>query len=419
MKRFIVIVLAVGFLLVACTGKEEISGTDTKMTEEIAQGVTDTTVKVGNGIAVSGALAFVGIPFQQGIQSYFNMVNEEGGINGREIVYVHKDDEFKPELGIAVLEEMVYDEEVFAIVGHFGTPVVGATLPDLRDYGIPAVYFATGIGQLYNDNAVEGNGRNIFPVQPIYTMEGRIMVAYAIGQFDAKTIGVIYSNDEAGTDILKGIEIEAEARGITVIAESIPVGAVDATAQVTKIKNANVDVIIAAAIQATFPPVVKEMEKQGLMKPVVTTYVNNSASITTTNAQHIPNLVSNPDAGVYALGWVEIDETNEQWINFAKYMAALDVPPEGMNAYAMTGWIAAHFFTEGLRRVGDEPLTWENFMTALEESPIQNPFGGQIDFSDGKRFGTQEMNLSKMNPDLPVGWELVTELQSMETILGN
>ena len=98
--------------------------------------------------------------------------------------------------------------------------------------------------------------------------------------------------------------------------------------------------------------------------------------------------------------------------------ARLDEGIDAMNAYAQTGWIAAHFFCEGLRRIEGQDITWENYMNALETGGyIQNPFGGKIDYADGVRAGTQEMNLAKINPDVEGGWELVDGLQSMESLL--
>ena len=135
-------------------------------TEKAAQGVFDDKIIVGNSAATSGNYAPVGVPFNAGIEAYFKMINDGGGVNGRKIEFVHQDDEFDPVKGKAMLNTLVEDEKIFALVGHFGTPVVGATIEDVKDYGIPAVYFATGIGQLYNDKA-EGRDRGIFPVQPI------------------------------------------------------------------------------------------------------------------------------------------------------------------------------------------------------------------------------------------------------------
>lgn len=374
---------------------------------EAAQGVTDTSVKVGNSAATSGAYAPVGAPFNAGIQAYFEMVNSEGGVNGREIEFVHTDDEFDPAKGKAALQSLVEDEEVFAIVGHFGTPVVAATVEDLKDYGIPAVYFATGIGKLYNNEA-EGSDRVIMPVQPIYITEGEMMVARAVGDFGAKKIGIIYTNDDAGKDMLSGAETRAKELGIELVAEQVAAGATDVSAAVTSVLQGDVDFIIGASIQGTFPTIVKALAAQGNTADVITTYVNVDASIAN---QVFGDIEGKFD--VYGNGWVDL-ASEESQTNLT-LMNEWIVDEYDNNVYAMTGWIAAHFFTEGMERLGEETPTWDAFLDAMESEPIDNPFGGQIDYAGGKRVGTQEMNLSKIAA--ADKWEAVQPLTSIEEIL--
>lgn len=425
MKRILslLLVFVMVFSLAACSNAEEQTeptnaGTEgTEATEaateapqeslEWAQGITDTQIIVANSAATSGAFAPVGVPFNAGIEAYFNKINGEGGIQGREIVFTHVDDEFDPIKGKAALSSFVEDEEVFAIVGHFGTPVVAATIEDLKDYGIPAVYFATGIGQLYNDNAT-GRDRNIFPVQPIYRTEGQIMVARAVGDFAAEKIGVIYTNDDAGKDMLWGAEKMAEDLGVELVIQQVAAGATDVSSAVTTIKDAEVDFIIGAAIQATIPTIIKELAAQNVNKDVVTTYVNVSPVI----AEGVVNEI-NGKFDVYGNGWVSFEgERANALAEFAEYTIGYET-----NVYAMTGWIAAHFFVEGLKRV-DGVITWDTYMDALESAPINNPFGGQIDYGNGLRAGTQEMNLSKINHENVAGeWIEVKPLQSIDSIL--
>ena len=68
-------------------------------TEKPAQGVYDDKIVVGNSAATSGNYAPVGVPFNAGIEAYFKMINEAGGVNGRKIEFVHQDDEFDPVKG--------------------------------------------------------------------------------------------------------------------------------------------------------------------------------------------------------------------------------------------------------------------------------------------------------------------------------
>jgi ABC-type branched-subunit amino acid transport system substrate-binding protein len=408
------------FSLAACAKKDEPATTEattaangetqatTEEQLEWAQGITDTEIVVANSAATSGAFAPVGVPFNAGIEAYFKMINEAGGIQGRQIVFKHVDDEFDPVKGKAALTSFVEDEKVFAIVGHFGTPVVAATIEDLKSYGIPAVYFATGIGQLYNENAT-GSDRNIFPVQPIYKTEGKIMVARAAGDFEAKKIGIVYTNDDAGKDLLWGAQEMAKELSLELVEQQVAAGATDVSSAITAIKDANVDFVIVAAIQATFPTIVKELAAQNVNKDVITTYVNVSPVI----AQGVVNEIAGK-FDVYGNGWVSFEgERAKALEEFQKYAVGYET-----NVYAMTGWIAAYFFVEGLERV-DGVITWDKYMDALESAPIMNPFGGEINYANGLRAGTQEMNLSKINPENKDGeWLPVKDLASINSILG-
>ncbi len=409
------------FSLAACgttpgTSSPSPSGTTSPSSEPTptgtVQGVTDTEVVVANSAATSGTLAAVGVPYNAGIEAYFKMVNEAGGVDGRKITFKHiTDDEGDPVKGKAALQNMVEDEKVFAVVGHFATPVVAATIEDLKEYGIPAVYFASGIGQLRSNGAeTNAEGYNIFPVQPLYATEGRILTGYAVGQFNAKKIGVIYTNDDAGMDLYDGVKEQvAELSGIEVVAEQVTAGSADVSAAVTSIKNANVDFIVVAAIQTTFPTIVKELAAQGVNKDCITTYSNTAITMS--------EAVVNDIAGkfdVYSTGWVDFSDPSSA--DFLKWIPA----DYAGNSFAMAGWIAGASFTEGLRRLEGKNVSWESYMSALEEAPIQLPFGAAVNYADGNRWGTQSMNLSKVVPvsdTMPLGWEAVSPMTNIEDLL--
>jgi len=379
---------------------------------QYSQGATATEVRVGNSAVQSGGLAIVGVPFNIGIQSYFRMVNETGGIDGRTISFWNTDDEFDPAKGKAALEEMVEDEQLFAIVGATGTPVVAAIIEDMKDYGIPCVYFATGIPQLHSNGArTNQEGFNIFPVQPLYETEGRILAAFSKGLFNATKIGIIYSNDDAGITLLKGAELQvAEMPGITLVAEQVVAGSPDVSAAVTSIKNADVDIVIVAAIQDTCPTIVKELAAQGMDVPAISSYVNAG---TDTSEAVVDAITGRFD--FYATAWVDAYDME----TFAIYSQW--IPEEFLiNPYAMAGWIAGATFAEGLRRIEGQDITWENYMRALEEAPIFLPFGAAVDYANGNRWGTQSMSLSKVVPvseEFALGWEPVAPMTNMADLL--
>jgi len=427
MKKLFSIILCVAmiFSLAACTPNTPTSTptpaatSDQPQTQEPAavpnsQGVTDTEILIGNCAATSGAFGPVGIPYIFGLEAYVKMINEQGGVNGRTITFIHYDDEMNPEKGKASYDKLINDDKVFAIVGCFGTPVVGAVVPDFKEVGIPAVYFATGMSMLFNENAT-GADRVIYPVQPIYTTEGILFAAWAQGTFDASKVGIIYSGDDAGKGMYDGLNKKCAELGLELFAEQVPFGAEDVSAAVTKILSQGPDVVVIASMQNTFLTIGKELGKQGNTAPVLTSYVNNGPTYFSQFADDIKGKYE-----IYSPGWVDISKGGDETVQMAKYINELSPNEDYSNSpYAMSGWIAAKFFVEGLRRVGDDPITWENFMDALEESPIEMGFGSgsMIDYSDGKRYGTERLALFRSDMAFEGAVEMYRDFMTVDEIL--
>lgn len=349
------------------------------------------------------------------------MVNDEGGVAGRTIEWVHYDDEFNGATGLTYAEKLVEDDQIFAFVGHFGTPIIGATESYLTEVGIPRVYYATGVGSLYNAEAT-GNERSSFPVQPLYPAEGQVMVARAIGDFGASKIGVIYSNDDSGTSMLEGVELEAERQNVELVVQEVEYAGTDLSAAAIKIVEADVDFIIIACNQASAGVAMKALQMAGSEVDCITSYVNASPSF----GAVLETVLTSFD--VYAGAWVSFFEEDgvTPTADYELYVETMTEFDEQYvsSVYAMTGWIAASFFVAGLREVGDDDLTWENFIDAMEANPIKNPFGGYIDYSDGARVGTQSMALVQLEivpatdtTEQTFAWTVTEPIESIDDIL--
>ncbi len=390
------------FTLAACDG------------EERQQGVTDDEVLVGNSAAVSGAFAFVGQPFNDALLSYFDMVNDDGGVAGRTIEWQHYDDEFDPAQGQQYAERLVEDDEIFAFVGHFGTPTVGATFDYLNSVGIPRVYYATGSTVTYDENA-EGGARASFPVQPMYNLEGRVLMSRAIADYDAETVGVIYANADDGQGLLEGIEEVAEREGVELEAQQVSPDASDMSSQANSVVNADPDVVIVAANQQPAETAITALYDADNEQDVLTTYVNAAESM----IENLETEVASGQFDLFASQWVGLfDEDGEPTEGYQEYMDNVD-EQYAANTYAITGWIAAHIFVQGLERVGDDPLTWENFIDAMEEAPVENPMGEPLDYSDGQRLGTESLALVRATvpEEGTYLWEEYADFQTEDELL--
>jgi len=392
------------------------------------QGVTATTITVGNTAVIAGPWGVVGGPFTIGMLAAFEEVNEAGGINGRVINYINEDDGFDGAVGLTNTRKLVNEHKVFALVGHFGTGTVNNTLGFIREVGVPMVYAATGVNSLYTERAPLDP---VMPVQPIFLTDGRIMTARALKENlygagnnqalpAAAKVGVIYTLTADGTSIRDGIEIEARTLGKNAdfIYKSITsvIDAVGITAAINDLRAAGVQSVIVASNQAPFKAVIGAMQTNAFNVPVFTSYVNaDPTAVDATVAYSFP---------IYTNAWVDVLTTEGQ-LDAAKYVTAIyaysgltnDTERAAMsaNAFATAGYIAASNFIEGLRRVGSNPLTWESLIKAMESAPIDIPMGGTVDFTDGKRHGIASMSLLSYNSTSKL-FEKVREIETIEQI---
>lgn len=398
-KLFLLAFLVVTvFGISACTEKE---------TTELAQGVTDTTITVGNTAAVSGYFAFVGVPFNDAMKAVFEEVNDNGGINGRNIEFVTYDDTFNAAIGAGLTEKLVEDDEVFALVGHFGTPTVGATLDYIQEVGIPMVYAATGINQLY---FVRAPGNPVMAIQPIYKTDGRIMAARAIQETlygvsgnqalsATAKIGVLYTNDDVGNSIKAGVDEEARRLGYlpNLVTRSFANNITDAATAVQALKDAGVESIIIAANQAPFKVAAQALHEANMTAPVFTSYVNADATAVDAALSYTFPMYMNAWVDVFSdKGQADVAEF-VSIINNASFLTAEQKTAYAGNSFAIAGYIAATIFVEGLKRVDRDELSWENFIAAMELEAFNVPMGGTVDFTEGKRWGITSMALLKYN----------------------
>ncbi|OHE26022.1 MAG: hypothetical protein A2Z84_06625, partial [Tenericutes bacterium GWA2_35_7] len=345
---------------------------------------------------------------------------------GRNINYINKDDGFDGTVGITNTRQLVNEDKVFALVGHFGTPTVSGTLGFIREVGVPMVYAATGVNVLYRERAPLDP---VMPVQPIYLTDGRIMTARALNESiyganndqalagDAK-VGVLYTTDDAGMSIREGIEIEARTQGKNANFIYSSFATTETAALTTAIENfrsSGVQVVIIATNQVPFKAAIGAMQTVAFNVPVFTSYVNADATAV--------NAATDYTFPIYTNAWVDIfsDKGTADVTEFVTAIQNASFLTEGektsmaANSFAIAGYIAAKIFIEGLERVGDGVLTWESFIKALESEAVSVPMGGSVDFSGGKRWGIDSMSLLKYNPTNDT-FEKVREIETLAQI---
>jgi ABC-type branched-subunit amino acid transport system substrate-binding protein len=106
-------------------------------------GVSDSEIRVGQTMPYNGLLSAAGV-IGQSEAAYFRMLNEQGGINGRHVVFISRDDQYSPPKTFEETRRLVEQDQVLAIVGSFGTPTNAATQKYLNAKGVPQLFIQAG-----------------------------------------------------------------------------------------------------------------------------------------------------------------------------------------------------------------------------------------------------------------------------------
>ena len=436
MKKFFALVLALVMVLglVAC-------GEKAPAAEEL-KGVTEDTILVGNTAGTTGALATIGGPFNIGIEAAFAAYNAEGGFNGKSVKLQHYDDGGVATQSVTLTEQLIHEDEVFAIVGNFASNCVAANLPIIKEANVPMVYAAAGNNELLNE-AAEGADRGIFPVQPLNFTEGRMLILRAFaplanGGLGGTKVGVLTNTVEASQTILKGIEAEAAdlpaAQKDAITYQNVT--STDFSAAINALKNAGCDVVVVGVIGTDFTSALTAMANANYYVPVLTSYNNANAGIlndaaTTILAEQYTDVLTN--IPIYAQAWLDITSTEYFYTNadsaLLKGYEALGLAQPGVgmpgfkeeywvvaekifnycteqgmdnafamsyDSYALAGYIAGDLFCQGLKELqaqGKE-LTRANYVDVLESKEYQVAMADTISFANGMRSGVQSFALT-------------------------
>src|SRR5580765_8984797 len=168
----------------------------------VASGAASTQVTIGGTTPLSGpAAAYQSVA--KGAAAYFRYVNAKGGVNKRKINYIYKDDAYDPSKTVDATRELVSQDKVFAIFNSLGTDQNLATRAYLNALKVPQLFVASGATTF-------GNDYKKYPYtigyQPNYRAEGTIYGRYIVKHSPKSRIGVLYQNDDYGTDLLAGLQ---------------------------------------------------------------------------------------------------------------------------------------------------------------------------------------------------------------------
>jgi branched-chain amino acid transport system substrate-binding protein len=168
---------------------------------------------LGQSSALSGPTQNLGLEMRAGLLAAFSLINDEGGVDGREIVLLSRDDGYEPDRAVRNTRRLIYQDQVFALIGAVGTPTSMAVEPIVNEAGVP--FFGPFTGAEFLRTPFK---RYVVNVRASYFQEMEKLASYLVEQKGITRIACFYQNDSYGSSGLEGIERALAKRGMELVA---------------------------------------------------------------------------------------------------------------------------------------------------------------------------------------------------------
>ena len=320
-------------------------------------GASDTEIKLGQTMPYSGPLSGF-ITLAKAELAYFDMVNAQGGVNGRRIRLLSVDDGYSPPKTVELIRQLVEQEKVLCTHNTLGTATNTAIHKYMNQKKVPHLYLATG--------ASKWGDYQHFPwtmgYQPDYHTEGAIYAKHILATVKEPRIGVLMQNDDYGKDYWDGFRegLGKDAARLVVKHVTYEITEPTVDSQIIQLKAADANVFFNIATPKFAAQAMRKIADLG-WKPVQ--YVNNvSASVGTVMK---PAGFDNVQ-GVLTASYV-MDPTDPTWEKhedmaaFKAFMAKYHPTAHVADLGNVSGYTVSFLMTETLRRCGDT-LTRANIM---------------------------------------------------------
>ena len=225
------------------------------------------TVKVGLVAAMSGQSAKSGEAIVRGMSLAIDEINAKGGLLGKKVALVVRDDESNPAKGVIAARELVQRENVAALFGGLDTPVSIAIVPFANQSKMPFMGVWAAGTPITKNGAPENY---VFRVSAVDELVDVALVDYAIKKYGVKKPGMILINNPWGESNEVGLKAALDAKKLPYAGiEKFETNDVDVVPQLTRLKQAGADALFLVANVAPSSQVVKSLDRMSWDVPIV------------------------------------------------------------------------------------------------------------------------------------------------------
>jgi ABC-type branched-subunit amino acid transport system substrate-binding protein len=348
-----------------------------------AQGVTKTTIPIGQSSPFSGSNKELGDDIREGLQAYFKQINDAGGVNGRSLELVALDDANDAKRAGENARILIEERGVLALIGYASATLSLPALPFVEKNKVAFVGPFTGA------EPMRVFRRNVYNIRASYADELEKIVDFYTTT-GMKKFSVIHYDDAIGKENLTAVETALTRRGLKPASiGTLKRNQTDLGAAVSDVVKASPDVVIATTLYKTTGDFVKAARKAGSSAQFASTSFVGASALASELGDQGTGVVVAQVVPPYSRASVQI---------VREYQAAIE-KSLGKKDYSFTSlesYIGARVLAEAIRRSGPNP-TREGVMKALDSIQNFNVGGYVVDFSPTNHNGSKFVELTAIS----------------------
>ena len=235
-------------------------------------------IKIGVAGPFTGGSSSMGVSMRDGVRMATDEINKAGGVLGRQLLLVERDDEAKNERGVQIAQELISKEKVAATVGYINTGVALASQRFYQEAKIP-VMNNVATGSLVTHQFDDQPENYIFRNAAHDSIQAPMIVEEAITRRGFKKVAILADSTNYGqlgrADLEKALELKAVK---AVAVEKFNIKDVDMTPQLLKAKEAGAEAILTYAIGPELAQIANGMTKLGWKVPMIGSWTLSMAN---------------------------------------------------------------------------------------------------------------------------------------------
>ena len=323
-------------------------------------------IRIGCSGPFTGGSAPMGISMRDGVKLAVAEINSAGGVLGRPLQLVERDDEAKNERGVQITQELINNEHVIADLGFINTGVALAAQRFYEEAKIPVINnVATGSKITHQFEAPEFPDNYVFRSSASDGIQSGMIVDEAVVRRKFTKVAILADSTNYGQLGRQDLERALEKRGVKPVAEEkFNIKDVDMTSQLLKAKQAGAEAILTYAIGPELAQIANGMEKLGWKVPMI-------GSWTLSMANFIDNAGKNGDGARMPQTFIQEGDTPKRKAFIAAYQKAYKIDRIPSPVSAAQGYDSVYLLAAAIRQAGSTDGTkireaLENLNTKVE-----------------------------------------------------